>query len=74
MKVIIDIPKEFESHWNKDRFKDSIMRLSCDIHCLAGNYERELTEMLIDVFNKATQIQSYNMMNKTDGKYNAENG
>lgn len=30
----------------------------------------KLTEMLIN----AVQIQSYNMMNKTDGEYNAENG
>ena len=25
MKVVIDIPKEFEQHFNEDKFKDSLL-------------------------------------------------
>ena len=33
MKVLIEIPKEFEEHFNKDRFKDSFERILVDIQC-----------------------------------------
>lgn len=53
MKVTIEIPKEFAFHWNKDRFKDSLERLREDINLLAGNYEKELVNMLIKAFKEA---------------------
>ena len=55
MKITLDIPKEFERHFNKDRFKDSIERLRGDAgtFCLAGKYEIELCEMLIEAFENA---------------------
>lgn len=55
MKIAIDIPKEFERHFNNDRFKDSIERLKGDAgtFCLAGKYEIELCEMLIKAFENA---------------------
>ena len=54
MKIEIDIPKEFEEHFNKDKFKDSFERIMVDIwnllenkNCLcAGNYEYETIKML----------------------------
>ena len=52
MKIIIEIPKEFESHYLQDRFEDSIRRLNADAHCLAGNYEQETLVMLIKVFKE----------------------
>ena len=55
MKITIEIPKEFEEHYKKDRFKDSLMRLACDIHCMAGRYERETVEMLIKAFGNAEE-------------------
>ena len=58
MKLMIDIPKEFEENWNQDRFKDCIGRLIADSHCVAGNYEKETAEMLIDVFDKAEEFKS----------------
>ena len=57
MKITIDIPKEFEEHFNSDRFKDSLLRLCCDAKCLAGNYEEELAIMLIHAFENA-EIES----------------
>ena len=54
MKVTIDIPKEFEKHFDNDRFEDSLKRLKAD----AGEYSAslddiELCEMLIDSLNNA---------------------
>ena len=51
--VYIRIPKEFEAHFDYDRFVDSLTRLMVDAHCLAGNYEKETAAMLIEVFKKA---------------------
>ena len=52
MKITIEIPKEFESHYIKDAFKDSLERLKADANCLAGNYEIELCDMLIKAFEE----------------------
>lgn len=53
MKVTIDIPKEFVSHYKKDGFSESFDRILCDIsdkYGLAGKYEREVLEMLKKAF------------------------
>ena len=55
MFIVLKIPKEFEEHYNKDHFKDSLSRLAFDIRTLfneglyeglAGNYDVEVLEML----------------------------
>ena len=56
MRIEIDIPKEFEEHFNQDKFKDSLERIMADIwhyleigNCLcAGNYEYETIKMLAE--------------------------
>lgn len=53
MKIAIDIPKEFEAEWIKDKFEETLDRLKADAHCLAGNYERETAEMLVLAFQNA---------------------
>ena len=53
MKLLIEIPTEFEGHFNLDRFKDSLKRLEFDANYLAGNYEKELVKMLIESFQNA---------------------
>lgn len=57
MKLLIEIPKEFEEHFNNDRFKDSLKRIRTDIQYhgnpLSGLYERELIEMLRNAMTKA---------------------
>ncbi len=50
VKIEIEIPKEFEEHFMRDRFEDSLRRLMIDAHLLAGNYERETAAMLIKAF------------------------
>lgn len=32
MKIIIDIPQEFEKHFDNDRFKDSLERIKADLN------------------------------------------
>lgn len=61
MKLIIDIPKEFEEHFNEDRFKDSFERIKADLSgefLFAGTYERELLDALVMIFEKAEVIHS----------------
>lgn len=61
MRIEIEIPKEFEEHFNQDRFKDSLERIMADIKhslenrdCLcAGRYEHETIEMLEKAFENS---------------------
>lgn len=61
MRIEIEIPKEFEEHFNQDKFKDSFERITADIkhslengNCLcAGRYEHEIIEMLEKAFENS---------------------
>ena len=56
MKIIIEIPDQFKGHYRGDRFKDSLERVLFDARghrIIAGNYEWELMEMLIEAFQKS---------------------
>ena len=61
MRIEIEIPKEFEKHFNQDKFKDSLERIMADIfhsleigNCLcAGRYEYETIEMLEEAFENS---------------------
>lgn len=66
MKLLIDIPKEFEQHFQADRFEDSLHRLSADAHLLAGNYEQETAVMLIKSFKSSVPIPPHNRLIDAD--------
>ena len=60
MKLMIDITKEFEQHFNEDKFKDSLLRLKADTNyglehdeTISGIYEIELLDTLIAAFEEA---------------------
>lgn len=57
MKVLIEIPKEFEEHFNNDRLKNSFERVCTDIQyhniTLSGLYELELIQMLQNAIAKS---------------------
>ncbi len=55
MKVEIEVPKEFESQFVKDGFKEALERVKADIHLVAGNSEKEIIEMLINGFSKSRE-------------------
>lgn len=56
MTLLINIPKEFEKHFQADGFEDSLRRLSADAHLLAGFYEQETALMLIEAFANAVPV------------------
>ena len=58
MKLIIDIPKEFETDYKGDKFKDFFSRVLCDIEkgVLCGNYEKETAEMFLKAFDESVPM------------------
>lgn len=65
MKLVIDIPEDFEQHFNEDKFKDSLLRLKADTNyglehelTISGIYEIELLDMLIVAFEEAEALHS----------------
>lgn len=55
MRIIIDIPEEFESYYKGDMFKDFFSRVLCDIQdgTMCGNYEKETAEMFLKAFDES---------------------
>lgn len=55
MKITIDIPREYERDFIADKFKDFFSRVITDMDYsgLCGNYEKEIAEMFLEVFDKA---------------------
>lgn len=60
MKLIIDIPTEFETDYNGDKFKDFFSRVLCDIDkgVLCGNYEKETAEMFLKAFDESIPMDN----------------
>ena len=63
MKILLDIPKEFETHFNNDKFKDSLERIKYDVNslkqdALSWRYDAEVIDMLIVAFEEAEAIHS----------------
>ncbi len=56
MKIIIEIPKEYEIDFKTDKFKDFFSIVIVDMNCLCGNYEKEIAQMLIESFNNGEAI------------------
>ena len=58
MKLIIDIPTEFETDYNGDKFKDFFSRVLCDIEkgVLCGSYEKETAEMFLKAFDESVPM------------------
>lgn len=55
MRIEIEIPKEFECDYNKDRFDEFFCRVLSDISdgTTCGRYERENAEMLQKAFEES---------------------
>lgn len=53
MKVLIDIPEEFELDYATDRFAEFFHRCLADMGTCCGNYEQETAEMMEKAFTKS---------------------
>ena len=68
MKIIIDIPTEFEIDYKGDKLKDFFSRVLCDIEkgVLCGNYEKETAEMFLKAFDESVPMA--NIVDKLEEK------
>ena len=70
MQLLIELPKEFEEHFDFDKFQDSFMRICGDINeirkshskegpslGLSGKYEHELVDVLKKSFLNAKKVK-----------------
>ena len=59
MRIEIEIPKEFESDYTGDKFKDFFSRVLCDIEecVMCGNYEKEIAEMFTKAFDESKTME-----------------
>lgn len=74
MKLIIDIPTEFECDYVGDKFKDFFSRVLCDIEkgVMCGNYEKETTEMFLKAFDESVPMA--NIVEKLEALKNGASG
>lgn len=76
MKVLINIPTDFERHFYLDKFDDSLKRIQTDVksefrasNSISGNYELELIDMLIKAFKNAmVTIVATDVIHKIGGR------
>ena len=57
MRIVIEIPEDFEVRFKRDRFEDSLRRLNADAHSIAGDYEKETSMMLIKALKNSVVFQ-----------------
>jgi hypothetical protein len=72
MKVVINIPKDFEGDYIVDKFKDFFSRVIADIDCkgMCGRYEKEIAEMFLKAFDDSEEKISCNCQNNSNSRDN----
>lgn len=72
MKVVIDIPKDFEYDYITNKFKDFFSRVIADIDCngMCGRYEREIAEMFLKAFDDSEEKISCNCQYNSNSRDN----
>ena len=72
MKVVIDIPKDFEGDYIADKFKDFFSRVIADIDCkgMCGRYEKEIAEMFLKAFDDSEEKISCNCQHNSNPRDN----
>ena len=62
MKILIELPDVFAVHYDSDKFKDSMSRITCDVSHfpaegrLSGRYEWELARELTKAFESSRLV------------------
>lgn len=72
MKVVIDIPNDFEGDYIVDKFKDFFSRVIADIDCkgMCGRYEKEIAEMFLKAFDDSEEKISCNCQHNSNSRDN----
>lgn len=72
MKVVINIPKDFEGDYIVDKFKDFFSRVIADIDCkgMCGRYEKEIAEMFLKAFDDSEEKISCNCQRNSNSRDN----
>lgn len=72
MKVVIDIPKDFEGDYIADKFKDFFSMVIADIDCkgMCGKYEKEIAEMFLKAFDDSEEKISCNCQRNSNSRDN----
>lgn len=72
MKVVIDIPKDFEGDYIADKFKDFFSRVIADIDYkgMCGRYEKEIAEMFLKAFDDSEEKISCNCQHNNNSREN----
>ena len=72
MKVVIEIPKDFERDYIVDKFKDFFSRVIADIDCkgMCGRYEKEIAEMFLKSFDDSEEKISCNCKHNNNSRDN----
>lgn len=71
MKVVIDIPKDFEGDYIADKFKDFFSRVIADIdgyRGMRGRYEKEIAEMFLKAFDDSEEKISCNCQHNSNSR------
>ena len=70
MKVVIDIPKDFERDYIVDKFKDFFSRVIADIDCkgMCGRYEKEIAEMFLKAFDDSEEKNVCNCQHNSNSR------
>lgn len=70
MRIVLEIPKELEEDFKKDKFEDFFCRINADIdnEGLCGLYEKEIAQMLMKAFKDSTKY-SVKEKNSSSCKY-----
>lgn len=73
MKVVIDIPKDFEGDYIADKFKDFFSRVIADVDCrgvMCGRYEKEIAEIFLKSFDDSEEKISCNCQHNSNSRDN----
>ena len=66
MKILIDIPKEFEADYNTDRFAEFFHRCFSDMGTCCGKYEQETAEMMEKAFTESKIYDPYKVVEQLE--------
>ena len=72
MKILIDIPEEFETDYTADKFKEFFGRVIADMDTLCGTYEKETAGMFIKAFEDSKLYDPDKVLEQLEEHSNAD--